>query len=633
LKLVRIFLDYQSAITTSSVSLSTSALIASAACGRLAWTARKTDTRLSLAVAKGVSAMTCFPGNKMKTKLLSTVAMSVVAAALACSTLASADQDDHDRDQHHAHYVDTATPIKHLVIIFNENRSFDHYFATYPNAGNPPGEIPFKPNPRTPKVNNLANANLLVNNPNDTNSANGTGATDPFRLDRTQANTKSQNHAYTPEQQAYDNGKADLFPKFTGRGTAGGVGAFGTNGQVMGYFDGNTVTAFWNYAQNFAMSDNAYTDTYGPSTPGAVEVISGQNNGAQNIVGSSSSIADGQGGLTLIGDTDPAFDQCSSTTSTVLMTSKNIGDLLNAERISWGGFMGGFDLTLTNSNGTTKCARSTFSSNVGGAITDYIPHHAWFQYYKSTANPTHARPSSIEGIGHTLEMDGKTADPANHDYDLNDFYAAVKAGNFPAVSYIKMAAFQDGHPGNSDPLDEQVGNVDLINFLQQRPEWKDTAVVVTYDDSDGWYDHAYATPTNASYDPTADQVNGPGQCGTGVANQVQPDGLDGKPVNGRCGPGTRVPFLVISPFAKKNFVSHTRISQASVVRFIEDNWLRGQRLGGGSFDAGAGSIMEMFDFDRHHDDFDRDRDDQANKLFLDPTAGTVVVSVPDGDHH
>ena len=522
----------------------------------------------------------------------------------------------------------TETPIKHLVIIFNENRSFDHYFATYPNAGNPSGSIPFVAKPHTPKVNNLASANLLVNNPNSTNPANGTGATDPFRLDRTQANTRSQNHSYTPEQQANDNGKADLFPKFTGRGTAGGVGAFGTNGQVMGYFDGNTVTALWNYAQNFAMSDNYYTDTYGPSTPGALAVISGQNNGAQNIVGTSSSIADGQGGLTLIGDTDPGNDPCSSTTSTVLMAGKNIGDLLNAEHISWGSFMGGFDLTLKNANGTTGCGRSTFSSNVNGTIVDYIPHHAWFQYYTSTANPTHARPSSVHAIGHTDAADGKTVDPANHAYDLEDFYAAVKAGHLPAVSYIKMPAYQDGHPGNSDPLDEQVGNVELINFLQKQPEWRETAVIVTYDDSDGWYDHAYAAPTSASYDATADQVNGPGLCGAGAAKQPQPNGLNGQPVNGRCGPGTRVPLLVISPYARENFVSHTRTSQASVVRFIEDNWLHGQRLGGGSFDEKAGSIMDLFDFDRDHS-----HDNRVNALFLDPTAGTVVVSPPDEHHH
>jgi len=553
--------------------------------------------------------------------------MTVVAAAVVYGTHVSADQVDQfghfgDRDHQHSDDVHTATPIKHLVVIFNENRSFDHYFATYPSASNPPGEIPFKAKRNTPSVNNLANANLLTNNPNDTNKANGTGATNPFRIDRTQVNTAGQNHAYTAEQQAYDNGKADLFPEFTGRGTAGSTGAFGTNGMVMGYFDGNTVTAMWNYAQNFAMDDNAYTDTYGPSTPGAIGVISGQNNGAKNIIGTSASIADGQGGLTLIGDTDPAYDSCSSTTSTVLMTGKNIGDLLNTARISWGGFMGGFDLTLTNINGTTGCARSTYSSILAATKADYTPHHNWFQYYTSTANPTHARPSSTDAIGHTLEKDGKTIDPANHEYDLEDFYTAVQAGNFPAVSYIKMPAFQDGHPGNSDPLDEQQGNVDLINFLQNRPEWKETAVIVTYDDSDGWYDHAYAKPTSASYDAAADQVNGPGLCGTGVATQPQPNGLNGLPVDGRCGPGTRVPFLVISPYAKTNFVSHTRISQASMVRFIEDNWLHGERLGGGSLDASAGSIMDMFDFDRG----------LANEVFLDPSAGTVIVSVPEGHH-
>ncbi len=558
----------------------------------------------------------------MKSRFLTTAAIFAAATTLACSIPVLADDFGRDRDRggdqdrhRHPHDIHTETPIKHLVIIFNENRSFDHYFATYPNAANPSGSIPFVPKPHTPKVNNLASANLLVNNPNNS-PANGTGATDPFRLDRTQANTRSQNHAYTPEQQ------------FTGRGTAGGAGAFGTNGQVMGYFDGNTVTAFWNYAQHFAMSDNHWTDTFGPSTPGAVAVISGQNNGAQNIVGTSSSIADGQGCLTLIGDTDPGYDQCSSTTSTVLMTSKNIGDLLNDERISWGSFMGGFDTTLKNTNGTTGCGRSTFSGNVNGTIVDYIPHHAWFQYYKSTANPTHARPSSVHAIGHTYAADSKTVDPANHAYDLEDFYAAVKAGHLPAVSYIKMTAYQDGHPGNSDPLDEQAGNVELINFLQKQPEWRETAVIITYDDSDGWYDHQYVAPKSASYDPTADQVNGPGLCGLGPQKQPAPKGLSGQPVNGRCGPGTRVPFIVVSPYAKTNFVGHTYISQASVVRFIEDNWLRGKRLGGGAFDATTGSIMDLFDFDQDHG-----HDFRTDALFLDPTAGTVIVSPPDEHHH
>jgi phospholipase C len=224
--------------------------------------------------------------------------------------------------------------------------------------------------------------------------------------------------------------------------------------------------------------------------------------------------------------------------------------------------------------------------------TDYVPHHNWFQYFASTANPTHARPASLASIGYTFDHSG-TADPANHEYDLSDFYTAVAAGNFPSVSYIKLPAGQDGHAGYSDPLDEQEGVVKLINMLEKQADWKNTAVIITYDDSDGWYDHAFTSAVHGSFDPTADQLNGAGKCGTaGTA----PNGVGGSPVNGRCGPGVRIPFLVISPWANQNYVDHTQISQASVVRFIEDNWLSGERLGGGSFDATTGSIDGLFDF-------------------------------------
>jgi phospholipase C len=520
--------------------------------------------------------------------------------------------------------VTTATPIKHLVVIFNENVSFDHYFATYPKAINPPGEPPFTAKSGTPAVDNLVTAHLLTGNPNFTNKANGSDAAEPFRLDRSQAFTADQNHAYTAEQQAYNGGKADLFPKYTGRGSKGGAGAFGTKGQVMGYYDGNTVTAMWNYAQRFAMSDNAYTDTYGPSTPGMLNIVSGQTNGMKIVATTkkpstvskvSYYINDGQGGLTMINDVDPGYDVCSKPKDQAMMAGKNIGDLLNDAGLTWGSFMGGFRLDTTNPNGTTECKRSTHSATVGADVVDYIPHHAWFQYYPSTANPKHARPSALIAIGYSLEHDGKTRDSANHNYDLQDFYDAVKAGNFPSVSYIKLPAYQDGHARYSDPLDEQVGTVALINFLQQQPDWKSTAVVITWDDSDGWYDHAFAKVTSPSFDAEADQLDGPGKCGSSTPLA----GGDGKPVNGRCGPGTRLPFLVVSPWARANYVGHDRISLASVVRFIEDNWLNGQRLGGGSFDATAGSINGLFDFAAAA---------SSAPLYLDPTAGTPLSAPP-----
>ncbi len=517
----------------------------------------------------------------------------------------------------------TATPIRHLVVIYGENESFDHDFATYPHATNPPGEPAFVALPGTPKVNGLSGT-LLTHNPNAASGRNGADAADPFRLDRSQAATADQNHAYTAEQQAYDNGRADLFPLHTGRASPGGAGAFGTRGQVMGYYDGNTVTALWNYAQHFAMSDAAYTDTYGPSTPGALAVVSGQTNGARIVKTSkkpstlkspSYYIADGQGGDTLMGDVDPAGDICSNHGNQVRMQARNIGDLLNEAGVTWGGFMGGFNLARVNPDHSTGCRRTTYNPVVGHAVVDYIPHHAWFQYAPSTANPTHARPSSLQAIGHTFEAGSQTRDPANHAYGMHDFFDAVRAGDFPAVSFLKAPAYQDGHAGYSDPLDEQAFIVKVLNFLQQQPAWAHTAVILAWDDSDGWYDHAYTPPTNASFDAQADQLQGPGRCGTGQPRA----GVDGKPVNGRCGPGTRTPFLVISPWARPNHVGHTLLIQSSISRFIEDNWLGGKRLGDGSFDATAGSIMDLFDF-KHGG--------KLPPLYLDPVHGTVLAAPP-----
>ena len=177
------------------------------------------------------------------------------------------------------HTANTATPIQYLVVIFNENISFDHYFGTYPNATNPPGENRFTALPGTPNVNGYTST-LLTANPN-LNPANGTGATNPFRLDVTQAATSDQDHNYQPEQQASDAGLMDLFPLYTG--TAGpppaGGGILSTNGLVMGYYDGNTVTAMWNYAQHFALSDNSYGSTFGPSSVGVMNLVAGQTNG------------------------------------------------------------------------------------------------------------------------------------------------------------------------------------------------------------------------------------------------------------------------------------------------------------------------------------------------------------------
>jgi phospholipase C len=218
--------------------------------------------------------------------------------------------------------------------------------------------------------------------------------------------------------------------------------------------------------------------------------------------------------------------------------------------------------------------------------SDYVPHHQPFQYYLSTANPNHLRPSSVSSIGST--------DAANHQYDIDDFFAALSAGNLPAVSFLKAIGTQDAHPGYSSPLDEQVFVVTVLNTLQQSDFWKSTAVVILYDDSDGWYDHQIGPIVNQS-STTADALTGTGACGDGSSALpgVNPSTLHAQ---GRCGYGPRMPLLVLSPWAKQNVVDHTLTDQSSVIRFVEDNWLGGQRLGAGSTDMNAGTIQNMFNF-------------------------------------
>lgn len=432
--------------------------------------------------------------------------------------------------------VATATPIKHVVVIFGENVSFDHYFATYPNATNTDG-TPFSASPHTPSVNGLTGT-LLTANPNGAN---------PQRLDPAQALTCDQNHGYSAEQKAFDHGLMDAFPANTGGGLslARCLAAAGNNAPVtasqdpannqaaLDYYDGNTVTALWNYAQHFALNDNSYGTNVGPSTPGALNVTSGNTYGvlcgpARATYWPSGTPVNctlpvgttpltlttattpapggpGAGPATDISDADPYYDVCSYAPSTqggdgqapagtIAMGGQNVGDLLTKAGVTWGWFQGGFDNGYVPGHGTPPttaqiCAEN--HANVGGhTVTDYIPHHEPFQYYASTANPQHLPPTSVAAIGHS--------DQANHQYGMADFWAAADAGNMPAVSYLKAPAYQDGHAGYSDPLDEQAFLASTINHLEQLPTWKSTAVIINYDDSDGWYDHQLGPITSQS---------------------------------------------------------------------------------------------------------------------------------------
>jgi phospholipase C len=562
----------------------------------------------------------------------------------------------------------TATPIKHLVVIFQENISFDHYFGTYPQAANTDGQ-PFHAKPGTPSVNGLSGT-LLTANPNGVNPRRYSPATVNDVL------TCDQDHNYNDEQRAFDGGKMDRFPQTVGNGTSKSPeGATCVAGDVMNYYDGNTVTALWNYAQRFAMSDNSFSTTFGPSSPGAINLAAGDTGGVDmthtvnnpSVATAASPNADltpdGTGGFSLTSDAQPYWDDCS-TRDAVAMSGKNIGDELNAAHVSWGWFQGGFRPTTSfadaaSATGHNGQPASTFipdefkgkffqnvphasdqgicnaNTAVGAGLTsplptgtgqfgfkdDYIPHHEPFEYYASTANPHHlAVPANSSGQDtlrglHSIGTDTQhfvkgqpQFDTPNHQYDMSDFDQLVSAihlhllpaSALPGVSFLKAPGFQDGHAAYSDPLDEQEFLVREINALEQTDDWPSTAVIVAYDDSDGWYDHAFSGVTNPSTS-VADALTGTGMCGSGTPLAGQ---------QGRCGYGPRQPLLLLSPWSKRNAVDSRLTDQSSITRFIEDNWLHGRRISG-SADALAGSLRGLFEFGRP--DF--------RPLILDPVTG------------
>jgi len=590
------------------------------------------------------------------------------------------------------------------VVIYQENVSFDHYFGTYPHAANTDGQK-FTPAPGTPAVDGLAPAtasslpprlrhgtDLIASNPN---------ASNPRRLDSSATGlttkgqgqlTCDQDHNYSDEQKAFDGGLMDKFVQSVGTGTS--TGPVGNNcdaGQVMDYYDGNTVTGLWNYAQHYAMSDDSFGTTFGPSSPGAINLASGDTGNvdtahsanipslATPTAPNADLTANGKGGYSLTSDAQPYWDDCS-TRDAVAMSGTNIGDELNQAGVSWGWFEGGFRPSTSyaqalSATGQTGQSTQTFipdefknagfqtgvpnSSNqglcdsvhpVGAALggsgqygykDDYIPHHEPFQYYASTTNPHHLTiptgadgqdtPAGLRTIGRDTQSYAHGVpqfNTPNHNYDSSDFNQLVSAitdgqlpaAALPAVSFLKAPGYQDGHAGYSDPADEQQFITSVINALMKSPDWSSTAVIVNYDDSDGWYDHVYSGVHNPSASAgdnlTGTTLSGPtsGSC-QGVRGAKQ--ALNGE--QGRCGFGPRLPMMVISPFAKSNYVDHNLSDQASIINLVEYNW----RLPGipGSADqllAGRDrrhglpfDLAGLFDFNGAHN----------GKLILDPSTG------------
>lgn len=421
--------------------------------------------------------------------------------------------------------IKTASPIKHTVVIFQENRTFDNYFGTYPYASG------FKPLNGTPQdVRNFKyvtgdvtrDANGNVYNPD----ANGLPIYPWHDAGKGAIQETDVNHGYSPMISMVDGGKMDKFYQVnhdSGKPTD-------TNDKgllSMSYFDYNDIPAYWQYAQHYALADNYFQPVFGPSTPGALYLVAGQSGNESETTNTNTNPK-----AQITGDPSPKngpFGGDSSTnTLKYNLTYKNIGDELSDSKQSWAWYAGGWD--------AAKAAPTSDEAKT------YSPHHNPFQYFQNYE-------------------DGKYN---NNLKDYNNFAQDIKNGDLPEVSFIKAGYGDDEHPGTgnqSTPSAEEF-TVDTINQIMNSPYWKDTAIIVTYDEGGGFYDHV-APPTVT---PNAD---------------------------GLLGDGPRIPALVISPYAKQNYVSHVQYDHASVLKFLEWNY---DLPALNSKDANANNLTDMFDF-------------------------------------
>jgi phospholipase C len=395
----------------------------------------------------------------------------------------------------------TTTPIKHTIVIYQENRSFDNYFGTYPNKA--PG---FKPLPGTPTdVNNIPAGAF---NPDE----NGNPVY-PHLFPNDQLQTKDVDHGFDNMVKMVDGGKMDMFYQINNKRGVGDI--------AMGYYDYNAIPAYWQYAQHFALADKFFQPVYGPSTPGALYLVAAQSGTKDQPIKGDPTPKNGPFG----GDNPKSALNYN-------LTYKNIGDVLTENNHSWNWYEGGWDAA---SNNPTSAEAKTYS-----------PHHAPFQYFQNYE-------------------DGKYK---NNLKDANDFTTDIQNGTLPEVSFLKADYPNDEHPGYSTP-EGQNFVAKTINSVMNSKYWKDTAIIVTYDESGGYWDHV--APANVT----------PG-----------PDGLQGT--------GPRIPALVISPYAKQNFVSHTEYDSTSILKFIESNY---KLPALNNRDASANNLTDMFDF--RHPDFAR----------------------------
>ncbi|HXZ14873.1 MAG TPA: alkaline phosphatase family protein, partial [Roseiarcus sp.] len=543
--------------------------------------------------------------------------------------------------------------IKYVFVLFQENRSFDHYFGTYPGAhglfsqpaAQTPGFVqpivntdgsvgaisPFLI-PQTVQTLTSPPATVQIY-PADTASVDHSHAGIDNSLD-VDSNNVAHNDRYALNEEGLTTKNGQIVSLSTGlASTSNPTLAQKQKGElVMGHLDCDTVPFLWQYADRFTLFDNFHQTIIGPSTPNAIALISGQSGETQWALhpdegsnNTASSTVKESGGEPVVSDpgpfagsnldqspvkppygpndvspATPALNQTYASLplsfmgrdiEKIIQSDENPAlDLLDVQEdikkiasdnlpaVQWGWFQEGYDHEPTDGTGP-----ATYS--------DYVTHHNGPQYFGYVGdNPKVA--SNLHG--------------------LNDFFTAVATKSLPSaggVFYVRggygnldglkpldpnptvQADFpgNDDHPGYSDAQISEALLADEINAIASSPYWSESAIIITYDETDGLYDHGQ--PSIRSFDP------------------------EGNPLEG----GPRIPAIVISPYGNVHSISHEYSEHSSVIKFIDrlfnltplgalPDEVKGRELGKQEFGqqelgpadtlSGMGDLFAAFDNDR-----------------------------------
>ncbi len=491
--------------------------------------------------------------------------------------------------------------IKYVFVLFQENRSFDFYFGTYPGArglfSQPADETPgFKqPIVKTdgtvgtispfliPQSVTGPDGKAVLLYPEDTDSVNhGHTAIDAkLNLD---SNHVAQNNRYAFTEEGISKGTLSA-DGTTYTGPAPTTAQVQKGELVVSHVDCDTAPFLWQYADRFTLFDNFFDTVIGPSTPNAIAMIAGQSGKTQWVLhpnlalGGTGTYANGQ--LPVTGDPQPYWGnalaaamtppgifqptesgapQTSTPASNLTFASlplsfmgnqiqavtakdndptfdladvqsdiqKILGD--NNKPVNWGWFQEGYDHEVTDPTSTP-----TYST--------YIAHHNGPQYFGYEANNASETANHLRGLGDFYTAISNNALPK----EGGVFYVRGGYGNLDGLiprspSAAVEAAFQgnDDHPAYSDAQISEALLADSINAIASSKYWPESAIIITYDETDGLYDHTQ--PQIRSFDPIGNALD----------------------------QGPRIPTIVISPYGVVHAISHEATEHSSIIKFIDE---------------------------------------------------------------